>query len=246
MSVHSNGSLNEVIQDFEYLPGSGVHGSAFNKDETILYAADTLGNAIWTQPLEPLTGKLCEPIAVIPGPSDHADPRHVVLHQSGKALYAVMEGSNEMAWYGIDEESQIPTLKGLFPLLPEELEGSTDLWANEVVVSMSGTYIWSTTRGKGNHTGYLSVFEADAETGHVLSQNFIVPTETSGGVANVVVPSLFDDRVVALTDNAVGFVEVWQLDEDKMGARPVARIVLSDQGNERYKSGCCAGAVWLE
>lgn len=247
MSVHVDGSLKDVIQDFEYLPESGVHGSAFSKHETILYAADTLGNAIWTQPIDRLTGELGQPIAITPGPSEHAEPRHVVLHQSGKALYAVMEGSNEMGWYEIDETTHIPELKGLYSLLPKELEGSTDHWANEVVVSMSGKYIWSTTRGRGtgNHTGYISVFEADQYTGEVLKQNFIRPTLTSGGVANVVVPSLFDDEIVALTDNAIGFLEIWKLDGDAMGAQPVSRIVLSDSGNERYKSGCCAGAVWL-
>ena len=78
-----------------------------------------------------------------------------------------------------------------------------------------------------------------------MRQNFISPTTTSGGVANVVIPSEFDDRIVALTDNSVGFVEIWQLAKNGKSAKPVSRLLLSDQGNNRYASGCCANAVWL-
>ncbi|KAL2204661.1 putative isomerase YbhE [Sarocladium strictum] len=248
MSVDKNGALDEVIQDFDYWPESGVHGSAFNKDQTLLYAADTLGNAIWTQPIDPETGKLGEPIDITMGPNDHAEPRHVILHTSGNALYAVMEGSNEMGWYEIDHCTQKPKLKGAFDLLPEELLGSENHWANEVVVSPSGKYVWSTTRGRGggDDTGFISVFDADPKTGAILRQNFLRPTLTSGGVANVVIPSEFDDRIIALTDNAIGFIEIWQLAEDGNWAEPVNRLLLSDQGNSRYASGCCANAVWLD
>ena len=247
MSVDKTGALDQVIQDFDYWPESGVHGSAFNKHSNILYAADTLGNAIWTQPIDPATGELGEPIDILEGPSDHAEPRHVILHTSGKALYAVMEGSNEMGWYEIDHCTQKPKLRGVFPLLPKELLGSTDHWANEVVVSPSGRYVWSTTRGRGdgNHTGYISVFDTNPKNGKIMRQNFISPTTTSGGVANVVIPSEFDDRIVALTDNSVGFVEIWQLAKNGKSAKPVSRLLLSDQGNNRYASGCCANAVWL-
>ncbi|KAJ8110815.1 hypothetical protein OPT61_g6434 [Boeremia exigua] len=244
MSVDDNGALKDVIQNYNYWPESGIHGSAFSKDHTLLYAADTLGNAIWTQPINKTTGALGKPIDIRVGPSEHADPRHVVLHTSGNALYAVMEGANEMGWYEIDNCTQFPVLRGLFPLLPEELLNSTNHWANEVAVSPSGKYIWSTTRGRGgNYTGFISVFEADTQSGDILRQNFLRPTLTSGGVANVVVPSEFDDGIVALTDNAVGFLEIWRLQEDAMWAEPVSRITLSDQGNARYASGCCANAV---
>jgi 6-phosphogluconolactonase (cycloisomerase 2 family) len=113
MSVDQNGALNEVIQDFEYWDDSDVHGSAFNKDNTI---ADTLGNAIWAQKIDAQTGKLKRTSAIVSGPSDHADPHHIVVHTSGNALYAVMEGSNEMGWYEIDNRTQIPLLRSLFPL----------------------------------------------------------------------------------------------------------------------------------
>jgi hypothetical protein len=71
-------------------------------------------------------------------------------------------------------------------------------------------------------------------------------TSTSGGVANVVIPSEFDDHIIALTDNAVGFLEIWKLAEDAMWAEPVSKIMLSDRGNARYASGCCANAVWMD
>jgi 6-phosphogluconolactonase (cycloisomerase 2 family) len=101
------------------------------------------------------------------------DPRHIVVHTSSNALYAVMEGSNEMGWYEIDKRTQIPLLRGLFPLLPKELLGSRNQWTNEVVVAPSEQYIWSTTRGKGNYTMYISVFEADTETGENSRSKFL-------------------------------------------------------------------------
>lgn len=246
MSVDGNGVLNEVIQDYEYWPQSGVHGSAFNKAGTILYAADTLGNAIWTQPIDTDTGILGDPIDIVMGPNDHAEPRHVTLHTSGKALYAVMEGSNEMGWYSIDCHGK-PKFEETFTLLPEGT-GDDNHWANEVVVSPSGKYVWSTTRGRGDggYTGYISVFEVEPDSGKILDQNFLLPTSTSGGVANVVVPSLFDDRYVALTDNSEGFVEIWKLQDDAKSAKVVSKINLGDKGNDRYTSGCCSGAIWLD
>ncbi|KAI9150716.1 3-carboxy-cis,cis-mucoante lactonizing enzyme [Paramyrothecium foliicola] len=230
MSVDEQGALDEVIQSFDYWPESGVHGSAFNKDKTLLYAADTLGNAIWTQPIDRDSGKLGEPIDIIMGHIDHAGPRHVSLHTSGKVLYAVMEGSNEMGWYEIDDYTQKLKLRGIYPLLPNELLGSEMYFANEVVVSPTGRYIWSTTRGRGqgNHTGYISVFESDEETGEILRQNFLRPTTTRGGAANVVIPSEFDDRIVALTDNTIGFLEIWQLVENGSWAEPVLSVAAHD------------------
>ncbi|TQS31663.1 hypothetical protein Golomagni_08049, partial [Golovinomyces magnicellulatus] len=136
MSVDENGVLSELIQDFEYLPDSGVHGSAFNKDSTLLYAADTLGNKIWTQPIDQDTGKLGDAIDILEGPSDHAEPRHVSLHQSGKALYAVMEGSNEVGWYSIDHCTGKPHFEETYPLLPSNFTDDNH-WANEVAVSPS-------------------------------------------------------------------------------------------------------------
>jgi hypothetical protein len=62
----------------------------------------------------------------------------------------------------------------------------------------------------------------------------------------VVFPSEFDDRIIALTDNAVGFLEIWQLVEDAMWVEPVSKIMLSDRGNAGYASGCCTDAVWLD
>ena len=37
--------------------------------------------------------------------------------------------------------------------------------------------------------------------------NFITPTLTRGRVANVIVLSFYDDGIVALTDNEIGFAE---------------------------------------
>jgi carboxy-cis,cis-muconate cyclase len=52
-----------------------------------------------------------------------------------------------------------------------------------------------------------------------------------------VAPSPFSDQFVALTDSAVGFVQIWQLGSDGASASVVASVDIED-------GGCCANAVW--
>jgi carboxy-cis,cis-muconate cyclase len=247
MSVDESGALQEVIQDFEYLDEkSSIHGLAMSPDSDILYSADTYGNNIWTHAVSKTTGLVGDVLDQTAGPSPGSNPRHVSLHPSGKALYAVTEGSNEVVWYKTDNGIPIQQ-EPIYPLLPANTNSSM-YWGDAVIVTPSGRYLWATTRARDRDgQGYISAFSL-ADDGDVEKQLLLVPTTSSGGVANAVTPSDFDDRFVAITDNSEGFVEIWALENGEKkcpSARPVARIELADQGNERYKSGCCANVVWL-
>lgn len=248
MSVDEHGALEEVIQDFEYLEEkSSIHGLALSPDSDLLYSADTYGNNVWTHAVSKDTGLVTEVLDVTEGPSAGSNPRHVAIHRSGKALYAITEGSNQVVWYKIDRKTGIPHVQEpIYSLLPSGFNNSL-YWGDAVSVTPSGNYLWATTRARSHDDqGYISAFEL-AKNGSIKRQMFLVPTTSSGGVANAVTPSDFDDRFVAVTDNSEGFVEIWALDggKKKCSAKPVARIDLADQGNSRYKSGCCANAVWL-
>lgn len=245
MSVDDSGALSEVIQDFEYLEDSGVHGMAVSLGSEVLYSADTHGNYLWTHKLEQDTGFVGDVLNIAEGPSSGADPRHVAVHHTGKAVYAVMEGSNEVAWYKVDESTLIPTIQEpLYSLLPTGVNESM-YWGDTLMVSPSGRYLWATTRSRDDAVpGCITVYEL-SDNGAIVKENFLKETSTSGGVANAVTTAEFSDRFVALTDNSVGFVEIWALAEDGSDTVVVAHLDLADQGNERYQSGCCANAVWL-
>jgi carboxy-cis,cis-muconate cyclase len=245
MSVDASGALSEVIQNFEYLNDSGVHGMSFSPGSQVLYSADTLGNYLWTHTIDAATGKLGQVLGMAEGPSPKAHPRHVVTHPSGKAIYAVMEGSSEVAWYKVDSATNIPTMQEpLYSLLPVGTNGS-NYWGDTLALSASAKYLWATTRAKDDGIpGYVAVYELNSD-GAIVKENFLKETTTSGGVANALQPAEFSDRYVALTDNEIGFVEIWEMIEDGNDAEVIARIDLADQGNARYASGCCANAVWL-
>lgn len=245
MSVDESGALDELIQDFEYLEESGVHGMAVSPNSRVLYSADTHGNYLWTHALDQSTGLVKEVLGMEEGPSSKAHPRHVSVHPTGKAIYAVMEGSNEVAWYKVDPETDIPCMQEpIYSLLPAGAN-SSDYWGDTLAVSPSGKYLWATTRAREDGvSGYIALYELDEE-GAIVKENFLKKTTTSGGVANAVQPAFFSDKWLALTDNEIGFVEIWELAEDASDTKIVSTIILSDQGNSRYASGCCANAVWL-
>ncbi|KFY95992.1 hypothetical protein V498_02976 [Pseudogymnoascus sp. VKM F-4517 (FW-2822)] len=233
-SVDETGAFDEVIQDYEYAPESSIHGTAFSPDSTFMYSADMHGNSVWTHPVDTKTGLVGEPLHRSDGPVPHAEPRHVTVHKTGKAIYIVTEQSNQVAWYKIDKRTGIPQMQEpVYSILPPDadVEGYR---GDEVVVSPSGKYLWATTRSRDtSKPGYITVFELDKKHGGIVRQNFVLRTSSSGGVANAVTPMDVSDRFVSLTDSADGFVQIWELAKDAKSASVVAHISLKDQGNDR-------------
>ncbi|KAF3025041.1 hypothetical protein E8E14_014376 [Neopestalotiopsis sp. 37M] len=237
LSVDETGKLDAAIQNYTYFSTSAVHGTAFSPDSKFLYSADDSGNTLWTHSIDATTGEVTL-VANLTAPSSSAHPRHAAVHPNGQYVYVVLEGSSQIAQYSIaDPSTGIPSFDNVtYPLLETD-EDAANYWADEVALSFSNGYLWATNRGRSaNATGYISVFSLD-DDGAILSQNFLVPTSSSGGAANSVAPSPFSDRFAALTDSSVGFLEIWELSENGTSAQVVAHLDLND-------GGCCANAVW--
>lgn len=118
ISVDEAGDFTGALQNYTYLSTSGVHGVAMNKESTFLYSADDAANSLWTHSVDPSTGAVTQ-VDVKTGPSEKSDPRHVTVHPGGKFLYVLLEGSNEVAQYNIDQATGIPSFENVtYPLIP--------------------------------------------------------------------------------------------------------------------------------
>ncbi|RMZ90816.1 hypothetical protein DV736_g1953, partial [Chaetothyriales sp. CBS 134916] len=231
LDVYSNGTLSEVVQNYTYLTTSGVHGLAFSRNQSYLYSADDSANSLWTHSIDPTTGELTY-VSRIAGAESGADPRHATLSPSGKYLYVIYEGTNELAVYALDSDTGIPTFTNVtYPLIPQDSSlSNSSYWSDEVALSASKKYLWATSRARSsNNTGYISAFSLES-SGAIKKQLFLVPTTASGGAANSVAPSFFSDQWVALTDNSVGFVQIWKLAANGTSAEVAATLNLNDGG----------------
>ncbi|KAK8072275.1 carboxy-cis-cis-muconate cyclase [Apiospora saccharicola] len=234
-----------IVQTYTYdLPGSAVHGMTWSAAmANVVYSADTGGNAIWTHSRDGGTGALT-PVGklVLPAERGHCGPRHIAAHPLGVYLYVVCEASSKIIQLRLNEdEFATPNATAAdkeWPLLRDG-EDPADFWADEVLISALGGFMWASNRAhETGRRGYVSVFTLQSEDGDVEAQMFLQETATSGGFANAVAPSPFDDRVAALTENVTGSVEIWRTADDYRSASVVAHLDLPDGG------GCCANVVW--
>ncbi|KAI1815897.1 carboxy-cis,cis-muconate cyclase [Poronia punctata] len=240
-SVDGNGTLKEVIQDYAYLPGSAVHGTAITLDGRFLVSADTKGNLVWTHAIDRDTGLLSS-VSAIQGPSDGSGPRHLVTKVSsgnGQPLvYVVLEEASAVAQYAIRDDGTLYPVgdKISYPLLPAGLDPA-GYWADEVALSSPGNrYLWATNRARNDSLkGYISAFRLGRDSGLIEEQLFLRETSTSGGFANSIAASPFDDEIAALTDNSTGLVQIWHVDKGVL-----AHLEIPDN------QSCCANVVWLD
>jgi carboxy-cis,cis-muconate cyclase len=106
------------IQNYEYSPGSAIHGMVFDPTETYLYSADMWGNKIWTHEKDGQSGKLSL-VGSVDAPASGDHPRWVELHPQGTYLYVLMEAGNNLAVYVIDQHTHMPVFTQLtYPLIP--------------------------------------------------------------------------------------------------------------------------------
>ncbi|KAI2613865.1 uncharacterized protein GGS25DRAFT_469379 [Hypoxylon fragiforme] len=238
MSVHDNGTLDSVIQQFEYANGSAPHGVSFSSDSAFLYTADDGGNSLWVHDINQTDGTVTSQMHLDMSSSwAHADPRHIVTHPKGDYVYVVLEGTSEVAQALTSTLGKLYLLTESYSLLKPG-DNATDFWADEVALSANNKYLWASNRARhADRKGYISAIEVK-ESGQLGQQYFLTETSSSGGYANAVSPSPFDDNIVAITDNSTGFVEMWKMADDKSGASMIAHLDINDG------SGCCANAVW--
>ncbi|KAK7914538.1 carboxy-cis-cis-muconate cyclase [Apiospora marii] len=234
-----------IVQSYTYdLPGSAVHGMTWSAVvPNVVYSADTGGNAVWTHARDGTTGALT-PVdkLVLPADRGHCGPRHLAAHRLGLYLYVVCEASSKIIQLRLNEdEFATPNATAAdkeWPILRDG-EDAADFWADEVLMSATGDFMWASNRAHDTgRQGYVSVFALQSEDGDVAAQMFLQTTATSGGFANAIAPSPFDDRVAALTENVTGSVEIWRAADDYRSASVVAHLDLPDGG------GCCANVLW--
>ncbi|KAK8016220.1 hypothetical protein PG993_014409 [Apiospora rasikravindrae] len=239
-----DGGGSGIVQNYTYdLPGSAVHGMTWSAAvANVVYSADTGGNAIWTHSRDKDTGALI-PVDKLVLPTDerggHCGPRHIAAHRQGLYLYVVCEASSKIIQLCLDsDEFQTPhTTDNEWPLLRSG-DDEADFWADEVLMSASGDFMWASNRAHdSSRQGYVSMFALWPD-GDVVAQMFLQETTTSGGFANAIAPSPFDDRIAALTENVTGSVEIWRMADDGQSASVVAHLDIRDGG------GCCANVVW--
>ncbi|KAH8163206.1 hypothetical protein CIB48_g5045 [Xylaria polymorpha] len=215
LSVHENGTLKEVVQEYV---------------EPHLDSPDRPGDGL-------SIGRRRHRRTV-----GGSGPRHLAIHQNGNYAYVVLEESSEVAQYSIDAEDDgtlslvvVDDDNNIYPLLRPG-QDPAEYWADEVSLSRENRYLWATNRARDSSSrkGYISAFEL-SPSGEIASQLFLLETSTSGGFANSVAASPFDDAIAVLTDNSTGFVEIWHVDRGV-----VAHLDIPDG------QGCCANAVWLD
>ncbi|KAI1324327.1 Lactonase, 7-bladed beta-propeller-domain-containing protein [Xylariaceae sp. FL0255] len=236
VSVDENGQLDQAIQNYTYLLGSAVQEMELSSDSKYLYSADDSGNSIERHAVNSTTGEVSQ-MWNMSVPVDGADPCHIAMHFGGQYMYVVMEGTSQIIQYLLDDIG-IPTMDNTTFSLLHFTDDQSQYWADEVALSATNSYLLATSRARDPASnGTISVFTLDVY-GKIDKQDFLLSTTTSGGLSNSVAPSPLSDRIVALVDNTINFVEIWELSSDDSTAQPIARVDVPSEG-------CCANAVWL-
>jgi carboxy-cis,cis-muconate cyclase len=117
-TVNKDGGLESNVQNYEYSEKSAIHGMVFDAAEEYIYSADMWANKIWTHKKDMETGHLTL-VGSVDAPASGDHPRWVEIHPSGKYLYALMEGGNNLSVYVIDEKTHMPVFTHItYPLIP--------------------------------------------------------------------------------------------------------------------------------
>lgn len=152
MSVDSDGTLQDVIQNITLESSSGIHGMAVDPDNNIVYSADDSANGIWVHEIIDGSQNLKQ-LAFVKAPEANAGPRHLTVHPNGRYLYVVMEAKNEIAVYAVNSGADSDRLKisftGLrYSLIPKGANPA-DYMADEVLLSADSNILYASTRYKG-------------------------------------------------------------------------------------------------
>lgn len=261
LSTLPNGTLSSVVQSFDYSSAAGIHGLALHPSDSYMYAADTTGDTLWTHVLSN-NGTVSKTQRTNVS-SIGKGPRHVATHPNGLWLYTLFEGSNTISAFPIDTQTgYLGSPSHRYSLLPGASYKSPinstpphddKYWSAEITISPSNKILWATARAKGNTTdfGYISAFSLDSK-GTIIDRLFIVPTTSTGGIANSVSVAPDTDEFVAMTDLkntgrdeggwGNGYVQIWQvkgLDGSAPTAKAVAQADIKD-------GGCCANVIWYD
>lgn len=103
--------------------------------------------------------------------------------------------------------------------------------------AQSGQYLFATTRSNTlDIPGWISAYKL-AEDGSIERQLCLQATSSSGGHSNAVSPCPWTDDFLALTDDTVGFIEMYRWSHEKLEV--VARC-------EVHEPGFGMNAIWYD
>ncbi|KAF2803384.1 3-carboxy-cis,cis-mucoante lactonizing enzyme [Mytilinidion resinicola] len=227
-SINKDGGLQSNVQNYEYSEKSAIHGMVFDPSEAYIYSADMWANKIWTHKKDSETGHLTL-VGSVDAPASGDHPRWVEIHPSGKYLYALMEGGNNLAVYVIDEKTYMPVFTHItYPLIPPGISNPKMYRSDVVFLTQSSEYLFATSRANSfSLTGYIAAFKLNS-VGAIERQICLNPTPTSGGHSNAVSPCPWTDEWLALTDDEKGGVEIYRWNEEFLAR--VARLDIPEPG----------------
>lgn len=120
---------------------------------------------------------------------------------------------------------------------PEFLPNKKNYRGDVCFCAQSGQYLFATTRSNTLDTpGWISAYKLD-EDGSIEKQLCLLPTTSSGGHSNAVSPCPWTDEWIALTDDTVGFIEMYRWSNETLEA--VARC-------EVHEPGFGMNAIWYD
>jgi carboxy-cis,cis-muconate cyclase len=121
MSVDEDGALTDVLGTWGYANESAVHGIDVVQmgGQTIIFSADTKGNAVWGHRFD-VEAKRATEVFKVSMPRADMHPRHLVSHSNGNYLYVVMEAANSIVSYPLADGRMGPAEHGQeFNLIPD-------------------------------------------------------------------------------------------------------------------------------
>lgn len=153
-ALDDEGRISEV-KDHRVLEGKGPHsrqekshphGVTLAPDEKLLYVPDLGTDRVAALRVDKQGWKL------VPVPESNgvvepgSGPRHVAFSPDGRLAVAVNELSNTLTLFPWDSEQGALGEGTVYPMLPEDWEGTT--WAAEIEFHPSGRYCYASNRGE--------------------------------------------------------------------------------------------------
>jgi 6-phosphogluconolactonase len=141
--------------------GPHAHGLALAPDGRFAFAADLGADRVFVHRFDPSAGTLepHEPPAAALAPG--SGPRHVVLHLSGKHLYAINELLSTVTVFRYDPAAGALEPTQTLTTLPADFEGANS--TAEIAVSPDGRFLYGSNRGHDS----VAVFSVDAASGRL-------------------------------------------------------------------------------
>ncbi|KAJ4479300.1 3-carboxy-cis cis-mucoante lactonizing enzyme [Lentinula aciculospora] len=238
-SVKGDGSFDKHVHGIQFEKGATLHGFANTPDLKYMYIMDLGGNLVHTFTMDPL-----KQINTTSPSVSGAGPRHAVIDLTANFLYLIDEEGLRVDQFNLDASTGALAFTNLslaitpFGLTPSN---ASLYWGDEIALSSSGATLYASTRSRDdNSTGFIAAWALTA-TGDIVDPDglFVVPTPAGGGTSNILTTSPWNDNMLILTDEDMGFAALYNLTNDGTKLVELSRVDISG-------TSCCAGSAWVD